>query len=74
MFNVMTGKLYRVFNETIAFINEQQNEKPMVDSIDFGRRMAIERELERNPESFKSINASMCISFTYERFVFLAPY
>lgn len=59
VFHTDTGKLYRVFNESIATIQELQNEKPQVDSIDFGRRMAVERELEKTPEAFTSINVGV---------------
>jgi hypothetical protein len=60
VFQADTGKLYRVFNESLATIQELQNTKPQVDSIDFGRRMAVERELEKNPTAFSSINVGMC--------------
>jgi peptidylprolyl isomerase domain and WD repeat-containing protein 1 len=50
VFSFLTGKLIKKIDERADLYNEaQQSESDVykVDSIDFGRRMAVERELER---------------------------
>ncbi|KAF2212796.1 hypothetical protein CERZMDRAFT_111825 [Cercospora zeae-maydis SCOH1-5] len=50
IFNFVTGKLHRTYDESIATINDMQQAGTLsatpLDAIDFGRRMAVERELD----------------------------
>jgi len=48
VFHFLTGKLYRKYNESLNVFTELQKEEGStykLDPIDFGRRMAVEREL-----------------------------
>eukprot|EP00823_Brevimastigomonas_motovehiculus_P005474 TRINITY_DN4046_c0_g1_i1.p1 TRINITY_DN4046_c0_g1~~TRINITY_DN4046_c0_g1_i1.p1 ORF type:complete len:498 (+),score=124.88 TRINITY_DN4046_c0_g1_i1:56-1495(+) len=50
IFHFLTGSLYRKYNETVDVYNEAQKDEHSMyrlDAIDFGRRMAIERDLEK---------------------------
>ena len=50
VFDFATGKLYRTYDESIATITEMQQAgtltTPPLEPVDFGRRIAVERELE----------------------------
>eukprot|EP01135_Chromosphaera_perkinsii_P007537 Nk52_evm21s913 gene=Nk52_evmTU21s913 len=49
VFRVKTGKLYKVFDESLSAIQKQQeatSEANRLDTIDFGRRLAAEREID----------------------------
>ncbi|CAK1368283.1 unnamed protein product [Cercospora beticola] len=50
IFNFVTGKLHRSYDESIATINDMQQAGTLsatpLDAIEFGRRMAVERELD----------------------------
>lgn len=48
VFTFLTGKLIRVFDETLARYTEMQQSKQALPNMDFGRRMANERELEKS--------------------------
>jgi peptidylprolyl isomerase domain and WD repeat-containing protein 1 len=52
VFTFSTGKLYRTYDESITTLTEMQQAGTLssdpLDAIDFGRRIAVERELE-NP-------------------------
>ncbi|KAK4560989.1 Peptidyl-prolyl cis-trans isomerase cyp15 [Recurvomyces mirabilis] len=52
VFDFASGKLYRTYDESIATISEMQQagtlSKEPMEAVDFGRRIAVERELE-NP-------------------------
>lgn len=49
VFQFLTGKLIRVFDEALArFTDGQQNAKQAIPNMEFGRRMANERELEKS--------------------------
>lgn len=49
IFDFLTGKLHRVYDESIQTLNEMQQAGTALqklDEVDFGRRLATERELE----------------------------
>eukprot|EP01133_Synstelium_polycarpum_P018254 gene18254-21844_t len=49
IFNYLSGRLHRVYDESFAVLNAVQkaeDEAYHVDSTDFGRRMAMERDIE----------------------------
>lgn len=49
-FNFSTGKRHRQYDESVAAISEMQQAaagEAKLDSMEFGRRLAVERELER---------------------------
>jgi peptidylprolyl isomerase domain and WD repeat-containing protein 1 len=49
VFNFLTGKLYRTYNESLQILGEQQKDEESfykLEPIDFGRRMAVEREID----------------------------
>ena len=66
VFRFLTGKLYRVFDESITIISEQHQVilmtshipeydiiklcqvAPQLQNMEFGRRLAVERELLKN--------------------------
>lgn len=47
VFNFKTGKLTRVFDETLQKFSELQQSIQQISNMEFGRRMAHERELEK---------------------------
>jgi peptidylprolyl isomerase domain and WD repeat-containing protein 1 len=59
VFDFPTGKLYRTYDESIATITEMQQagtlSKEPLEAIEFGRRIAVEREIE-NPAIRNRIN------------------
>jgi len=55
VFRFLTGKKTRVFNENLHVFTEMQQENQQLPNMEFGRRMAIERELEKS-DYFKYIN------------------
>lgn len=58
VFHFLTGKLYRVFDEALAVYSETQKTNPQLPQMDFTRRMALEKDLDRNAdEGLKSVNA-----------------
>eukprot|EP00854_Cymbomonas_tetramitiformis_P003437 gene3437-4318_t len=55
VFQFRTGKLVRTYEETLEVINDIQkaDDSPFkLENIDFGRRMAIEREMEKGEEDY----------------------
>ncbi|EGG14037.1 WD40 repeat-containing protein [Cavenderia fasciculata] len=55
IFNFTTGKLHRVYDESFDHINElQRSEDPTyyIEPTDFGRRMAVERDIDSSFENF----------------------
>jgi peptidylprolyl isomerase domain and WD repeat-containing protein 1 len=56
VFNFVTGKLQRVFDESLDLFTQQQQVTPQLTNMEFGRRLAVERELERMP-SYDLVNA-----------------
>ncbi|KAK9467813.1 hypothetical protein V1512DRAFT_222456 [Lipomyces arxii] len=60
VFDYFTGKLHRKYDEslqTAAQANEDGTAMKKLDDIEFGRRIAAERELERDPVQCGTINA-----------------
>ncbi|WPH03037.1 Hypothetical protein R9X50_00591100 [Acrodontium crateriforme] len=59
VFDFPTGKLYRTYDESINTITEMQQAGTLssdpLEALDFGRRIAVERELE-NPATKSKIN------------------
>ncbi|KAK3047193.1 Peptidyl-prolyl cis-trans isomerase cyp15 [Extremus antarcticus] len=59
VFHFATGKLYRTYDESITTITEMQQAgtltNPPMEPVDFGRRIAVERELE-NPAIRNRVN------------------
>ncbi|KKK18357.1 hypothetical protein P175DRAFT_0476000 [Aspergillus ochraceoroseus IBT 24754] len=58
VFDFATGKLYRKYDESLSTINDMQQAGTAIyqlDGLEFGRRMATERELE-NPVTQPKIN------------------
>lgn len=51
VFTFSTGKLYRVYDETLAVQSEMQQAGTAfikLEAMDFGRRLAVERELDKS--------------------------
>ena len=55
VFNFLTAKLFRVYDESLAVATQLQQDEQLIPSIDFGRRIAQERDLEK-VEQFKFSN------------------
>ncbi|XP_060535102.1 peptidylprolyl isomerase domain and WD repeat-containing protein 1 [Cylas formicarius] len=55
VFNFLTGKLTRVFDETLPRFIELQQRTQQLPNMEFGRRMAAERDLEKS-EAFHLAN------------------
>eukprot|EP00053_Salpingoeca_punica_P011903 m.106158 g.106158 ORF g.106158 m.106158 type:complete len:628 (+) comp15809_c0_seq2:41-1924(+) len=49
VFEYDTGKLYRVYEESIAVFTQQQQDKALMGSMEFGRRIAAEKDLIKSP-------------------------
>uniref|UniRef100_A0A8C5LZ60 peptidylprolyl isomerase n=1 Tax=Leptobrachium leishanense TaxID=445787 RepID=A0A8C5LZ60_9ANUR len=47
LFRFLTGKLMRVFDESLSMFTELQQMRQQLPDMEFGRRMAVERELEK---------------------------
>ncbi|XP_006899443.1 PREDICTED: peptidylprolyl isomerase domain and WD repeat-containing protein 1 [Elephantulus edwardii] len=47
IFRFLTGKLMRVFDESLSMFTELQQMRQQLPDMEFGRRMAVERELEK---------------------------
>ncbi|XP_006869173.1 PREDICTED: peptidylprolyl isomerase domain and WD repeat-containing protein 1-like isoform X1 [Chrysochloris asiatica] len=47
IFRFLTGKLMRVFDESLSMFTELQQTRQQLPDMEFGRRMAVERELEK---------------------------
>uniref|UniRef100_A0A1B6DR82 peptidylprolyl isomerase n=1 Tax=Clastoptera arizonana TaxID=38151 RepID=A0A1B6DR82_9HEMI len=48
VFNFLTGKLTRVYDETLQRYTELQQVNQQLPNMEFGRRMAVERDLEKS--------------------------
>uniref|UniRef100_A0A6A7FWL0 peptidylprolyl isomerase n=1 Tax=Hirondellea gigas TaxID=1518452 RepID=A0A6A7FWL0_9CRUS len=48
VFKFITGKLSRVFDESVEHITDLQQRKPQIPNMEFGRRLAVEREVEKS--------------------------
>ncbi|XP_057298776.1 peptidylprolyl isomerase domain and WD repeat-containing protein 1-like [Hydractinia symbiolongicarpus] len=55
VFRFLTGKKTRVLDENLKTFTEMQQENQIVPDMEFGRRAAVERELEKT-EAFRNIN------------------
>lgn len=55
VFNFLTGKLTRVYDETLPRFTELQQKTQQLPNMEFGRRMAVERDLEKS-EAFHLAN------------------
>ncbi|XP_019507969.1 PREDICTED: peptidylprolyl isomerase domain and WD repeat-containing protein 1 [Hipposideros armiger] len=55
IFRFLTGKLMRVFDESLSMFTELQQMRQQLPDMEFGRRMAVERELEK-VEAVRLIN------------------
>ncbi|KAG5878478.1 hypothetical protein JTB14_003165 [Gonioctena quinquepunctata] len=55
VFNFVTGKLLTVLDETLPRFIEHQQKTQHLPNMEFGRRMAVERDLEKS-ESFELAN------------------
>ncbi|XP_064088885.1 peptidylprolyl isomerase domain and WD repeat-containing protein 1-like isoform X3 [Macrobrachium nipponense] len=47
VFKFLTGKLTRVFDESLQHYVELQQKKQQIPNMEFGRRMAVERDVEK---------------------------
>ncbi|ODM89522.1 Peptidylprolyl isomerase domain and WD repeat-containing protein 1 [Orchesella cincta] len=56
VFKFLTGKLMRIFDESLQSITEFQQKSQFIPPMEFGRRMAVERELEKTQDSLKYIS------------------
>ncbi|KAJ8097846.1 hypothetical protein POJ06DRAFT_23371 [Lipomyces tetrasporus] len=60
IFDYHSGKLHRKYDESIAIANEMQQAGTALrnlDDIEFGRRVAVERELDRDESAEREMNA-----------------
>ncbi|XP_034947140.1 peptidylprolyl isomerase domain and WD repeat-containing protein 1 [Chelonus insularis] len=48
IFNFLTGKLYRIFDESLQRFQELQQQTQQLPNMEFSRRMAVERELDKS--------------------------
>ncbi|CAH0549023.1 unnamed protein product [Brassicogethes aeneus] len=55
VFNFLTGKLIRVLDESLPRFTELQHKTQQLPNMEFGRRMAVERDLEKS-EAFHNAN------------------
>ncbi|XP_066912739.1 peptidylprolyl isomerase domain and WD repeat-containing protein 1-like [Clytia hemisphaerica] len=55
LFRFLTGKKTRVFDENLKTFTTMQQEKQILPNMEFGRRMASERELEKS-DAFNAVN------------------
>ncbi|XP_058820144.1 peptidylprolyl isomerase domain and WD repeat-containing protein 1 [Topomyia yanbarensis] len=68
VFGFLTGKLLRVYDESLARYSESQQLSQALSNMEFGRRMASERDLEKS-DSFNLIN----IAFDYSGHFIMYP-
>lgn len=61
LFNFLTGKMLKVLDETLPRFAELQQKKQTLPNMEFGRRMATEKELEKS-EMFRSGN--ICFDYS----------
>jgi len=60
IFNFLTGKLTRTYDESLSAIQDMQQAGTAVykvDDMEFGRRLAVERELEKDQRAWKTMCA-----------------
>eukprot|EP00056_Hartaetosiga_gracilis_P004445 m.75093 g.75093 ORF g.75093 m.75093 type:complete len:644 (-) comp11832_c0_seq9:112-2043(-) len=51
VFDFYTAKLLRIYDESIAYYSEQNQKQTLLSSMEFGRRVAAERELAKSEYS-----------------------
>lgn len=56
VFHFLTAKLSRVFDESLNTFVEMQQTKAQLANMEFGRRMAVERELDKLPNNYRLCN------------------
>jgi peptidylprolyl isomerase domain and WD repeat-containing protein 1 len=66
IFKFATGKLWKVLDETLQRFNELQQLKQQVPNMEFGRRLAVDRDLEKSP-TFR--NCNLCTQFFLHYFL-----
>ena len=54
LYRFTTGKLIRVYDESLAQLTALQQATPQLPNMEFGRRMAAERDLEKVEHMFRS--------------------
>ncbi|CAE6512134.1 unnamed protein product [Rhizoctonia solani] len=60
IFNTLTGKMTRRYDESLTAIQEMQQAgtaSHKLDDMEFGRRLAVEREIEKDPRVLSTISA-----------------
>ncbi|KAF8713087.1 Cyclophilin type peptidyl-prolyl cis-trans isomerase/CLD, partial [Rhizoctonia solani] len=60
IFNTLTGKMTRRYDESLTAIQEMQQAgtaSHKLDDMEFGRRLAVEREIEKDPKVLSTISA-----------------
>ncbi|XP_036354456.1 peptidylprolyl isomerase domain and WD repeat-containing protein 1-like [Octopus sinensis] len=57
IFNFLSGKLVKVIDESLNHVVDLQQEKAVLPNMEFGRRMAIEKEIEKS-SYYKNCNIS----------------
>ncbi|KAB5595911.1 Peptidyl-prolyl cis-trans isomerase, cyclophilin-type protein [Ceratobasidium theobromae] len=60
IFNTLTGKMTRRYDESLNAIQEMQQAgtaSHKLDDMEFGRRLAVEREIEKDPRVLSTISA-----------------
>ncbi|KEP54051.1 peptidyl-prolyl cis-trans isomerase, cyclophilin-type protein [Rhizoctonia solani 123E] len=60
IFNTLTGKMTRRYDESLTAIQEMQQAgtaSHRLDDMEFGRRLAVEREIEKDPRVLSTISA-----------------
>ncbi|XP_005110323.1 peptidylprolyl isomerase domain and WD repeat-containing protein 1 [Aplysia californica] len=55
LFKVRSGKLWKVLDESVQRFTELQQKKQQIANMEFSRRLAVEKDLERSP-SFHTSN------------------
>ena len=61
IFRFLTGKIYRTFDDSLESYQEAQRDPDFpyrLDDIDFGRKMAVDRELYKN---LNEVTAPNCV-------------
>ncbi|XP_059175917.1 peptidylprolyl isomerase domain and WD repeat-containing protein 1-like [Physella acuta] len=49
IYKVLTGKLWKVLDESIKQFTELQQQKQQIPNMEFSRRVAVEKDLEKSP-------------------------
>ena len=62
VFKFLTGKLTRVFDESLQTFSELQQMRQQLPDMEFGRRMAAERDLQKS-DAFSLANIGECQVF-----------